>query len=164
MTAEDLTPVGIYTELGEDGTGLKLEGELAETPRGDELSTLMTMKPRPAIDGMSIGYIAKEWEPRSKPEDPRRRLKRIDVMEISLVTFPANRKAKVLDVKAIESLSTFRDIEEFLCVSGLSKTQAVALIARIKGIGPGDPAGAKGGPGDPGAAMDEVVALLKAAA
>jgi hypothetical protein len=31
----------------------------------------MKMKPRPAINGMSIGYIPKEWEMRSKPEDPK---------------------------------------------------------------------------------------------
>ncbi len=158
MTAEDLTPVGVYDELSEDGNGLKVSGVLADTPRGSELYTLMKMDPRPAIDGMSIGYIAKEWEPRSKPEDPRRKLKRIDVVEISLVTFPANRKALVSDVKAIESLSTFREIEQFLCTAGLSKTQAVALIARIKSAGSGDPMGASGGPGDPVAELSALLA------
>lgn len=152
MTAEDLTPVGIYTDLAEDGKGLAIEGDLAATPRGQELDTLMRMQPRPAIDGLSIGYIAKEWEPRSKPEDPRRRLKRIDVLEISLVTFPANRLARAA-AKSLESVTTIREAEDYLReVKGFTKGEALALIARIKTLGPGDPgSGAKGGPGDPGA-------------
>lgn len=158
VTADDLMPLGVITDLAEDGKGLLMEGAIADTARGRDAYTLMKMSPRPAIDGLSIGYIAKESEPRSKPEDPRRRLKRIDLHEISLVTFPANGKARVSSVKSIEYLSSMREIEEYLSTQGLSKTQAVALIARIKGIGPGDPVGAKGGPGDPAA---ELMASLR---
>lgn len=160
MTSEDLTPVGAWLDFSEDGKGLAVEGELADIERGRDLSTLMKMKPRPAIKGMSIGYYAREFEMGSKPTDPRRRLKRIDVVEISLVTFPANTKAKVSAVKSIEQLSTVREAEDFLCAKGYSKTEAVALIARIKGIGPGDPAGARGGPGDPAADMAKLAASL----
>ncbi len=142
MSADDMTPVGVWTELAEDGTGLKVEGKFAETPRGRELYALMKMDPRPAIDGLSIGYIAKEWEPRSKPDDPRRKLKRIELMEISPVTFPANGKARVKDVKSIEDLSTLADAERHLREAcGLSKSEAVALVSRIKRLGQGDPVG-----------------------
>jgi HK97 family phage prohead protease len=123
MTAEDMTPVGIWTDLAEDGHGLKISGKLADTPRGQELYRLMKMSPRPAIDGLSIGYIAKEWEPRSKPEDPRRKLKRIDLVEISPVTFPANGKARVDAVKSI------RDAEKALREVGFSQQEAKAIIA-----------------------------------
>ncbi len=157
MSAEDLTPVGVWTSLSEDGKGLVAKGRLADTPRGRELYSLMKMEPRPAIDGLSIGYIAKEWTARSKPEEPRRTLKRIDLMEISLVTFPANGQARVGAVKSIEELSTLADAEDYLRMRGMSKTEAVALIARIKSAGPGDPVGA-GGPGDP---VAELVAALK---
>jgi len=102
MTAGDLVPVGIITDLAEDGRGLKMEAKLADTPRGLEYYRLMKMKPRPAINGLSIGYIAKEWTPRSKPDEPRRTLKKVDLIEISLVTFPANPKALVRQVKAID--------------------------------------------------------------
>ena len=151
-------PIGVWSEMAEDGKGLQVSGKLANTPRGQEIYSLMKMEPRPAIDGLSIGYIPKEFEMRSKPEDPRRRLKRVDLLEISPVTFPANGKARVGEVKSIEELASMREIEEYLSAQGLSKTQAVALIARIKGIGPGDPGDVKGGPGDP---VAELMASLR---
>lgn len=129
MTAEDMTPIGIWTELVEDGTGLKVNGKLADTPRGREAYALMKMQPRPAISGLSIGYIAKEWEPRSKPDDPRRKLKRIDLVEISLVTFPANGKARVGQVKAEGEGLTIRDAEEALRDAGFSRKEAKAILS-----------------------------------
>jgi len=127
MTSEDMTPIGVWTDLVEDGHGLKVSGQLAETPRGREMYALMKMAPRPAIDGMSIGYIAKEWEPRTKPEEPKRRLKRIDVVEVSLVTRPANGKARVSAVKG-EGM-TERDFERLLTRdAGLSRSEAQVVI------------------------------------
>lgn len=135
MTADDLTPVGVWLDLSEDSKGLKVSGKFADTPRGRELHTLAKMDPRPAINGLSIGYIAKEWEPRSKPDDPRRRLKRIDVMEVSPVTFPANRKALVESVKSIDDLATLKDCEHALIQMGSSKSFATAFVSRIKKLG-----------------------------
>lgn len=158
VTGEDMTPVGVWTDFAEDGQGLKVTGRLADTPRGRELHALMKMEPRPAIDGLSIGFIAKASEPRSKPEDPKRTIKKIDLIEVSLVTRPANGKARVTAVKSIEELGTLNDMQEFLRDRyGCSKSEAVALIARIKRIGQGNPA--DDGPGNP--AVEELVALAK---
>ncbi len=126
MSAEDMTPIGVWTDFAEDGHGLKVAGQLADTPRGLEMYKLMKMSPRPAIDGMSIGYIAKEWEPRTKPEDPKRRLKRIDLIEVSIVTRPANGKARVESVK---NDWTERDFERLLTRdAGLSRSDALVVI------------------------------------
>lgn len=126
MSAEDMTPIGVWTDFAEDGHGLKVTGQLADTPRGLEMYKLMKMSPRPAIDGMSIGYIAKEWEPRSKPEDPKRKLKRIDLIEVSIVTRPANGKARVESVK---NDWTERDFERLLTRdAGLSRSEALVVI------------------------------------
>lgn len=126
MTADDMMPIGVWASLAEDGKGLKVSGNLPDTPRGREVYALMKMTPRPAIDGLSIGYIAKEWEPRSKPDDPRRRLKRIDLVEISLVTFPANGKARVDQVKS--GLGA-REAEKALRDAGFSRTESKTILA-----------------------------------
>lgn len=127
-SADDMTPIGVWTDLSEDGRGLKVAGQLADTPRGREIYTLMKMAPRPAIDGLSIGYIPKEFEMRSKPDDPRRRLKRVDLIEISPVTFPANTSARVASVKSNSGL-TVRDAERALRDAGYSRSEAKAVLA-----------------------------------
>ena len=127
VTAADMTPIGVWTDFAEDGHGLKVTGHLADTPRGREMYALMKMQPRPAIDGLSIGYIAKESVPRSQPEDPKRRLKRIDLVEVSLVTRPANGKARVTGVKAADI--TERDFERWLTqAAGFSRSEARVII------------------------------------
>lgn len=134
VTAEDMMPIGIWTDLAEDGVGLKVTGKLADTPRGREAYALLKMDPRPAIDGLSIGYIAKAYEPRSKPEDPRRKLTKLDLLEVSLVTFPANPKARTMSVKSMSD-TEFRElkheIEAALTTRGaglLSRSEARALL------------------------------------
>jgi uncharacterized protein len=122
----DNTPVGLWTDMYEDTKGLVVDGKLAPTPRGQELYALMKMTPRPAINGLSIGYVAKEWSARSRPEEPRRTLKKVDLMEVSIVTMPANPKARVTQVKA----GSIRDFEAFLRdAGGFSLAQAKAIAA-----------------------------------
>jgi len=153
LTAQDMTPVGVWHDLAEDGKGLKTAGEFADTTRGVELYKLGKMKPRPAISGLSIGYIAKETVPRTQPDEPRRRLKRIDLIEISPVTFPMNGKARIDAVKSLETIASLADAETFLRdVGGLSKSQAVAFIARVK---------AASKRGEPDDAVQELAEALK---
>jgi HK97 family phage prohead protease len=141
LTTEDLTPIGAWTKIAEDGKGLLMDGDLAKTQRGSEMHTLMSMKPRPAIDGLSIGYIAKKYDPRTKPEDPRRTLREIVLVETSPVTFPANRNARVGSVKSFEDLNSLSEIETYLReAGGFSRNEAKALIARIKSASPRDAA------------------------
>jgi uncharacterized protein len=133
LTAEDLTPIGVWTALDEDSKGLKVEGKLAPTPRGMEVYELLRMEPRPALDGLSIGYNAKDFVRGATPKDPRRTISRIHLVEISPVTFPGNGKARVRDVKNIEGLQSLADIEDYLREScDFSKSAATALIARIR--------------------------------
>lgn len=155
MGADDMTPVGIWTSLEEDSIGLKVEGKLADTVRGREAYGLLKMDPRPAIDGLSIGYIAKTWEARSKPEDPRRKLTKVDLLEVSLVTFPANPKARVGSVKSSGGL-TIKDAEEALREAGFSRTEAKAILAKgFKAIDQRE-----AGDGDLGAALSRLVSTI----
>lgn len=128
MGADDMTPIGVWTSLSEDGHGLKIEGKLADTPRGREAYTLLKMTPRPAITGLSIGYIPKEWAQRSKPEEPRRTLKKVDLLEVSLVTFPANDKARISQVKSGGGAYSEREFEQLMQDAGLSRKEARVIL------------------------------------
>lgn len=97
---DQTTPIGIWTGMDEDSRGLKLKGKLAlNTAKGAEAYALLKMKPRPAFNGLSIGYRAKDFElHRTGPV--KRTLKSVDLVECSLVTFPADKFARVASVKA----------------------------------------------------------------
>lgn len=149
LGAEDLTPIGIWTDLAEDGVGLRVEGKLADTARGREAYALLKMQPRPAITGLSIGYIAKEWIARSRPDEPRRTLKKVDLIEVSLVTFPANPRARVDGVK---TEPTIRMAEKALRDAGFSGAAAKQILAAgYKSLGQRDV--------DEG--LDDLAALLR---
>lgn len=124
--AESWMPVGVWTELREDDNGLYVEGQLADTPRGQEVYKLLKMDPRPAINGLSVGIFLKEFE-RGRGDEPRFTIKKADLMEISLVTFPANGRARVDQVK---SELTKRDLERVLRDAGLSRSEAKAVLAK----------------------------------
>lgn len=114
-------PIGVFETIKEDGDGLQVKGRLAlGTQQGREAFELMKMG---ALDGLSIGYKA---DPNKQSYDERRRrrmLKEVDLMEISLVTFPMNPKARVTAVKACDR--TIRDWETFLREEGeLSRSEA----------------------------------------
>lgn len=126
ITADDMMPIGVISELSEDDIGLKMDAILADTTKGRDAYTLMKMSPRPAINGLSIGYIPKEWKNGTKPDEPRRTLKSVELMEISLVTFPANRSARVLDVK---SELDIRTAEQALRDAGFSRSESKQILA-----------------------------------
>lgn len=126
MSAQDMMPVGVWAELAEDKKGLLSEGILAEIQRGQEAYTLMKMKPRPAISGLSIGYIPKKVTLGTKEGEPRRRLHEVELIEISLVTFPANGKARVTSVKSGDF--TEREFERLMQDAGLSRSEARVVI------------------------------------
>lgn len=126
MTAEDMTPIGVWTDMEEDDTGLALKGKLAPTARGKEIYTLMKMQPRPAINGLSIGYIPVRWKMRSTPDEPRRTLEEVKLREISPVTFPANTKARVTQAKGVTGI---RLAEKALRDAGFSASEAKAIVA-----------------------------------
>ena len=114
-------PIGVFQSIKEDGEGLAVTGQLAlGTQRGKEAFELMKMG---ALDGLSIGYKAdpelQEWDSRRR----RRKLKEIDLMEISLVTFPMNTRARVSAVKGCDR--TVREWEVLLRDEGnLSRSEA----------------------------------------
>jgi HK97 family phage prohead protease len=124
-------PMGVYTSMEEDAVGLKVKGQLAlKTVRGSEAYELMKMG---ALDGMSIGYRSRDDS--YDRVTGVRTLKKLDLVEVSLVTFPMNDSTRVSAVKAIEGLDSLSEIERHLRdVCGISKSEATALVSRIKSV------------------------------
>lgn len=124
----DALPIGMWEAMSEDDTGLYVKGRLInlDTERGKTIHGAMK---EGALDGMSIGYRAKEFALGTKPDEPRRTLKKIDLMEVSVVTFPANGKARVASVKGAGMIRTIREFEDFLRDAGFSNAQAKAIAS-----------------------------------
>jgi len=88
-------PIGVWLDLAEDGKGLRARGRLMpEVTRGREVLSLMRAG---ALDGLSIGF--RTVTGRSDPKSGVRRLHKIDLWEISVVTFPMLPEARVSTVK-----------------------------------------------------------------
>jgi len=126
--AMDMLPVGRYTDMEENSKGLKLEGELFAlgTERGQYIYEGMKAG---SLDGLSIGYRVKEFVLGTKPTEPRRTIKSLDLIEVSIVTFPMNDKARIGAVKSGD-IKTIREFEDFLRdVGGYSHAAAKAIAA-----------------------------------
>lgn len=116
-------PIGVYTDVREDSVGLYVEGRLAlKTARGAEAYELLKMG---AISGMSIGYVTREDSYDKLTQI--RTLKKLDLWEVSLVTFPANDMARVDGVKAGDLGP--KEFERLLRDAGLSRSEAKALMS-----------------------------------
>lgn len=123
-------PIGIYDDLVEDEHGLKVGGQLAID--FDDLARRahghMKMG---SVTGLSIGYWVRESSYDEKTGI--RTLRKLDLVEVSLVTFPANDDARVDAVKfklAHGQLPTLPEFERILREAGFSKTQAAVVANR----------------------------------
>ena len=87
-------PVGVFTQMQEDQRGLYVRGALnLSVTRGRELFALLQQG---AVAGLSIGY--KPVQARRESLTGYRHLLRVDLWEVSLVTFPLLPAARVLRV------------------------------------------------------------------
>lgn len=127
-------PIGIWEDLAEDSKGLWGKGRLIlEVQKARETHALMKAK---AIGGLSIGYR----EVKVTPEGNVRNLEELDLREISPVSFPANRRARIEAVKS-ERMDDFarrlrdgdpmpiKEFEDILREAGVPKSMAMAIAS-----------------------------------
>jgi len=147
-------PIGVWEEVVEDGTGLRVRGRLLlDVPKGAEAYALLKAG---ALDGLSIGYRVKDGG--MNPDTRVYELRSVDLLEVSLVTFPANEQATVTRVKTRPA--TVRDFEKMLRDHGFSRKEA-ADISR-NGFTAGAGARDASATSDVGSdTRDEVMTLLK---
>lgn len=149
-----MLPIGVWTSMEEDDYGLKVEGRLyaLDTDRGKLIHAGLK---EGGLDGLSIGYRAKEFVLGTKPEEPWRTIKRLDLMEVSVVLFGMNPLALVESVKAASEIKTIREFETFLREMGGYSRAAAREIAE-RGFKSSEPR-------DEDGAMSNLLATLKGA-
>jgi len=123
-------PIGGSDVLAEDDRGLYTEGWLLKDviPLAAQAHALMH---RRVVRGLSIGYYVEldSWNEKTGI----RTLLKLDLVEYSIVTFPANTLALIDEVKARRdlfsggNLPSLKQFEEFLREAGFSNTQAKAI-------------------------------------
>lgn len=127
-------PIGIWENLVEDDKGLHGTGRLLRgIQRAEEAHILLKAG---ALRGLSIGYR----EVKTRPEGMVRHLEELDLREISVVSFPANRQATVQSVKS-ERMDEFarrlrdgdpmpiKEFEDILRDAGVPKSMAVQIAS-----------------------------------
>jgi HK97 family phage prohead protease len=115
-------PIGIWDELREDDHGLYVRGRLADTTQGRDAYKLLGIG---ALDGLSIGYTTSKWVIDEKTDIVE--LLEVDLWEVSPVTFPANERARITDVKSAGP--TERELERALRAGGCSRAAAKQILA-----------------------------------
>ncbi len=121
-------PIGVWEEIREDAKGLYVRGRLmTAVAKAREVLQLMRAG---ALDGLSIGFKAQKTQ-----RDARsgvRRICKLDLWEISVVTFPMLPQARVAAVKAAPfraATPSEREFERWLTRdAGLTRTEARALM------------------------------------
>lgn len=124
--------IGRWTKAAEDDRGLYVEGEL--TPGHSVAEDVYALMKHGAVNGLSICF---RIPPGGSEKDGKlRKLKRIDLIEISVVEEPADLGARVGDVKSvIGEIESLKQAEAFIrdgC--GLSWAAATALVSQIKSV------------------------------
>jgi HK97 family phage prohead protease len=102
-------PIGYFDVIREDNVGLYVEGKiLLDIEKGREAYSLIKTG---AISGLSIGYNVKK----AKFDDNNgtRIISKIDLWEISVVTFPANKLSNITFCKSYNPISETKEFKKF---------------------------------------------------
>lgn len=128
--------VGAWTSFEEDDRGLRLKGQLAmDVQAGREARSLIKMK---CLGGLSIGYRTVK----AMADGAGRILQDLDLFEVSLVTFPMLRSARIEGVKTLFGSGrspTVREFEGHLRDAGFSKSAAASMASACKAHLRGEP-------------------------
>jgi HK97 family phage prohead protease len=131
-------PIGKWLSLSQDDVGLKVEGEL--TPGNPNAAAVRASMEHGTVDGLSIGFrlLKGDTEMVQEKGEEIRLIKNIsELVEISVVTFPADEDARVDPTSlksAVETIETIRDLEAFLRDAGLPRSLAKATAGQAKRI------------------------------
>lgn len=135
-------PIGVWDDLADDGKGLFAKGHLLIDQNVPEADKAYALLKAGAVRGMSIGYREIDVEPSVNGEPTK--LVKLDLLEASIVSFPANRRAAVEAVKSEQSWGKLeelarrlrdgepmpaREFEDILREAGVPKSMAVQIAS-----------------------------------
>lgn len=126
--------IGKWLDVVEDTKGLYVKGQLCDTEDGIEYYKLLKQG---AIDSFSIGFNIPEPKTNVVYLDDysKRIIKKINLYEISVVTFPCNLDARVTGVKNVNEILDIREFERMARRDvGLSQKEAKLLTKHYKEI------------------------------
>lgn len=117
-------PIGRFLEIKEDTRGLFVRGKFTRgVAQADEARRLLKDG---ALDGLSIGFSVNPGGATVDRKAGVRRLTDLKLMEVSLVTFPANEEARISAVKSCDP----KFVERTLRDAGLSRHDAKRIVSR----------------------------------
>lgn len=122
-------PIGRFLEMEETARGLKVKGKInLGTSMGSDIHALMKDGD---VDGLSIGYRVADGGFEIDDKRHVRRLKEVDLIEVSIVAVPANERARTQAVKSIspDMVTTKRELENALRDAGFSISFAAYVAA-----------------------------------
>lgn len=124
-------PIGVWEELSVDAKGLKVKGRLnLELAEAREVYSALKFG---SLNGMSIGFRMHDRDYEYDDNDICHIKNIAELLEISIVNFPADKEARIDNVKSEDrDLNDIRDCEHYLRELGISKKMAQKLISVIK--------------------------------
>lgn len=124
-------PIGVWEELSVDEKGLKVKGRLnLELEEAREVYSALKFG---SLNGMSIGFRMHDRDYEYDDNDICHIKNIAELLEISIVNFPADKEARIDNVKSEDrDLNDIRDCEHYLRELGISKKMAQKLISVIK--------------------------------
>jgi len=115
-------PIGLWKSMSEDDKGLAVNGELIDTTAGRDAYVALKAG---AITGLSIGFRISGYEIDGKT----RTITEAELLEVSVVTFPANDLARVNAVKSVGATMNDEELEDALKGAGFSEDAVTTLFA-----------------------------------
>ena len=124
-------PIGVWESLSVDEKGLKVKGRLnLELEEAREVYSALKFG---SLNGMSIGFRMHDRDYEYDDNDICHIKNIAELLEISIVNFPADKEARIDAVKSEDrDLNDIRDCEHYLRELGISKKMAQKLISVIK--------------------------------
>ena len=122
-------PIGVWDKMSVDERGLFIEGRLNLNNRqGKEVYDALKFG---SMNGLSVAITMQDEDVECDDKGIRHIKNVRELYEVSIVNFPADKNARISDIKS-DKINSIRDVEHSLCEVGFSQTEAKGIISLVK--------------------------------